>query len=57
MAEQEIVSVEFTEQQLELIDRLSSKWGLPRQAVVGRVFQEFLREQHNQPQPHRGESE
>jgi hypothetical protein len=39
------VNVDFTEQQLQLIDRLAAEWDLPRELVVARGLAEFLSEQ------------
>ena len=36
------VTVEFTEQQLELIDRLTDEWSMSREAVVRRVVEETI---------------
>lgn len=41
-----VVEVEFTEQQVELIDRLSEEWEVSRETAVARAVQEFVEGRH-----------
>jgi hypothetical protein len=47
---EEVIEVAFTEQQLQLIDRLAAEWDVAREAVVARGIEDFLSEQNDDVQ-------